>query len=101
MNRRFNPVTALQASSDSPTLAGLAARAADMQQRLKAVLDLIPVDLRPAVQAGPAEGDSWCVLVQGSAAAAKMRQLAPSLVARLREKGWEVTTIRLKLLNRR
>lgn len=53
--------------------------------------------MRPAVQAGPAEGDVWCLLVNGSAAAAKLRQLSPMLVTRLRSKGWDVNTIRIKV----
>ena len=100
-NLRFNPVSVQQATKDSPTLAGLAARALDTQQRLRAVEDLIPAELRAAVQAGPAEGDTWCLLVDGSAAAAKLRQLAPALVVRLNAKGWAVSTIRLKVRGRR
>ena len=95
--RRFNPVTVQRATQDSPTLAGLAARALDAQQRLRAVEDLIPAELHAAVLAGPADGDTWCLLVQGSAAAAKLRQLAPALVVRLKAKGWAVETIRLKV----
>jgi hypothetical protein len=49
------------------------------------------------VQAGPAEGDVWCLLVNGSAAAAKLRQLSPMLVTRLRNRGWDVNTIRIKV----
>ena len=101
MDRRFNPVTVQQATQDSPTLAGLAARALDAQQRLRAIEDLIPPELRGAVLAGPAEGASWCLLVRGSAAAAKLRQLLPALVARLQARGWQVATIRLKLQGRR
>ena len=97
MDRRFNPVTVQQATQDSPTLASLAARARDAQQRLRAVEDLIPAELRASVLPGPAEGDSWCLLVQGSAAAAKLRQLTPALVTRLQAKGWAVATIRLKV----
>jgi hypothetical protein len=97
MDRRFNPVTVQQATQDSPTLASLAARARDAQQRLRAIEDLIPAELRASVLAGPAEGESWCLLVQGSAAAAKLRQLTPVLVTRLQAKGWAVATIRLKV----
>jgi hypothetical protein len=53
------------------------------------------------VKAGPAEGDVWCLLVHGSAAAAKLRQLAPRLVTRLRSRGWEINSIRLKVQTRR
>lgn len=101
MNRRYNAVTVLEATEGSPTLAGLAARARDASERLAAVLDLIPPEMRPAIQAGPAEGDVWCMLVHGSAAAAKLRQLAPMLHARLKSRGWEVATIRIKVTSRR
>jgi len=98
MNRRSAPTFTLQqAAEDSPALAGLMARARDTANRLRAVEELIPPPMRPAIQAGPAEGDEWCLLVKGSAAAAKLRQLSPMLVTRLRSKGWEVRTIRIKV----
>jgi hypothetical protein len=97
MNSRYNAVSLLQASEDSPTLAGLAARARDAKARLDAVRDLIPAEMRAAVQAGPAEGSAWCLLVHGSAAAAKLRHLAPALQARLRARGWDVQTLRIKV----
>ncbi len=101
MNRRFNPVSLQQAAQDSPTLASLAARARDASERLEAIQELIPPEMRPAVQAGPVEGNSWCVLVQGSAAAAKLRQLIPMLQSRLKAKGWDDVTLRIKVLARR
>src|SRR5690349_21563992 len=71
MNRRtVPPLTLHQAAEGSPTLASLIARARDAGDRLRAVEGLIPPAMRPAVQAGPAEGDVWCLLVNGSAAAA-------------------------------
>jgi hypothetical protein len=97
MNRRLASQTLQQAADGSPTLAGLLARARDAGDRLKAVEELIPTPLRPAVKAGPAEGDVWCLLVNGSAAAAKLRQLAPMLVTRLKARGWDVATIRIKV----
>lgn len=97
MNRRSTPFTLLQAADDSPTLAGLLARARDANERLQAIEELIPMEMRSAIKAGPAEGDTWCMLVQGSAAAAKLRQLLPTLTARLNAKGWAVTTIRIKV----
>jgi hypothetical protein len=66
-----------QAAEGSPTLGSLMARARDSAERLKAVEGLIPPAMRGAIQAGPAEGDVWCLLVKGSAAAAKLRQLRP------------------------
>ena len=97
MNRRHYAVTLQQASEDSPLLARLTALTRDSSDRLKAIEMLIPASLRPAVQAGPIEGDSWCLLVKSNAAAAKIRQLLPALQAHLRSRGWEINAIRLKV----
>lgn len=101
MNRRSAPFTLQQAAEESPTLASLLARARDAAERLKAIESLIPDAMLPAIQAGPAEGDVWCLLVTGSAAAAKLRQLSPMLVTRLKSKGWDVGSIRIKVQTRR
>ncbi|SDM63957.1 hypothetical protein SAMN05428957_11044 [Oryzisolibacter propanilivorax] len=82
---------------ESPPLARLAALTRESSERLKAVEGLIPPLLRPALKAGPIDGDSWCLLVRGNAAAAKTRQLLPALQAHLRSKGWDVNSIRLKI----
>jgi ethanolamine ammonia-lyase small subunit len=37
------------------------------------------------------------LLLDNNAVAAKVRQLLPSLEAHLRSKGWEITSIRLKV----
>ena len=101
VNRRYNPLTLQQATEASPTLASLAERARDASARLGAIQDLIPAELRAGVQAGPAEGEEWCVLVGSNAGAAKLRQLVPSLLARLRVRGWQVSTLRIKVRSRR
>ena len=97
MNRRLPPLTLQQAAEQSPTLASLVARAQDTDHRLRAIMELISPELRDAVQAGPANDKDWCLLVNGSAAAAKLRQLLPTLQARLKSAGWEVVTIRIKV----
>lgn len=81
----------------SPTLARLAVLTQDSSNRLKAVTPLIPPLLRASLQAGPIEGDCWCLLVKNNAAAAKVRQLLPAMAAHLRTKGWDVASIRLKV----
>ena len=98
MNRRqHHPVTVLQASQDSPTLARLTELSRDSVARLKAIESLIPAALRPAVKAGPIEGPVWCLILNNNAAAAKIRQILPALESHLRVKGWEVNSIRLKV----
>ena len=97
MNRRLHPVTLMQAAEDSPTLARLAELARESGERLKAIEILIPDALRSAVKAGPIDGANWCLLVGSNAAAAKLRQLLPALQSRLRDRGWQVNSIRLKV----
>lgn len=97
MNRRPQAVTLQQATEDSPLLARLSALSRESSARLQAIEPLIPPALRGALTAGPIDGSSWCLIVANNAAAAKLRQLLPALQAHLRTRGWEVTSIRLKV----
>lgn len=97
MFRRHHAITVQQAAQESPSLAHLATLAQESQNRLKALDSLIPAGLHTCIQAGPIDGTSWCLLVSGNAAAAKVRQLTPAWLAHLRSKGWSVNTIRLKI----
>ena len=91
-------MTAHQAVENSPALGRLTELVRESSARLKAIESLIPEALRPAVQAGPIEGETWCLLVSSNAAAAKLRQLIPLIQSRLLGEGWKVTSIRLKIL---
>ena len=97
MNRRHQTVTLQQASQNSPTLARLTELALDSRARLKAIETLIPASLLPSIQAGPIDDKGWCLILDSSSAAAKIRQLLPDLQAHLRSRGWEVNSIRLKV----
>ena len=93
----MHPVTLQQAAEDSPTLARLAQLARESGERLKAVELLIPASLRSAVRPGPIDGPAWCLLVDSNAAAAKLTQVVPALIAHLCARGWQVNSIRLKV----
>lgn len=95
--RRHHAVTAINAVESSPTLARLAALTQDSSNRLKAIQPLIPPLLRNSLQAGPIDGNCWCLIVKSNAAAAKVRQLLPAIAAHLRTKGWDVASIRIKV----
>jgi hypothetical protein len=96
-DRRPIPVTLQQAAQDSPTLARLTQLARESGERLKAVELLIPPPLRSSVKPGPIDGLAWCLLVDSNAAAAKLRQVLPALLNRLRDRGWQVNSIRVKV----
>jgi hypothetical protein len=87
-----------QAAENAPSLARLTELVQESNDRLKSIESLLPAALRPAIKAGPIDGESWCLLVSGNAAAAKVRQLIPLIQDRLLNKGWKVTSIRLKIL---
>jgi hypothetical protein len=97
MTRRHYAVPLHEAAEGSPTLARLAQLARESGERLKAIESSIPAALRASIRPGPIDGTSWCLLVDSSAAAAKLRQLLPILQAKLNSSGWQVTAIRLKL----
>jgi hypothetical protein len=96
-SRRHHPVSLQQAAEEAPTLARLAQLARESGERLRAVEALIPAPLRPSIRPGPIEGTTWCLLVEGNAAAAKLRQLLPLLQTKLNSRGCEVTSFRLKV----
>ncbi|MDO8768046.1 MAG: hypothetical protein Q7K57_04960 [Burkholderiaceae bacterium] len=97
MNRRNTPFTLEEAAKESPTLAKLLKLSRQSSDRLRAIQLFIPINLRPAITAGPIDGTSWCLIVDGNAAAAKLRQFIPTLLAHLQMSGDEVTSIRLKV----
>ena len=99
MHRQHHAVSLLQATHGSPVLANLAALTRDSQARLYAIQCFIPVHLRTAVLAGPIEGDAWCLLASSTSTAAKIRQLIPTLIAALNDRGWSVSSIRVTVRN--
>ena len=92
--------TLQQAVQGSAPLARLTALARESGERLSAVQQLIPPALRQAIRPGPIDGPSWCLLVENSAAASKLRQLLPTLQKALCARGWDVTAIRVKIQTR-
>ena len=101
MNASHRPTQAVsfsQAIDNSPSLARLADRVRESSDLLKTVELLLPSTMRAAVKAGPIDGQIWCLLVSGNAAAAKVRQLVPSIQTRLQANGHNITSIRLKVI---
>ena len=90
-------VAVASAVQQSPSLAGLVARAKQSDECLRAVASLLPPSMRSGVQPGPLDEGHWCLLAANSSVAAKLRQLSPALLAHLRTQGHAVVDIRIKI----
>ncbi|TSE33077.1 DciA family protein [Tepidimonas charontis] len=90
-------VTLQQAVRANPVLADVAERAWASRRLLRRVVTHLPPLLRDQVQAGPLDGDTWCVLAASPAVAAKVRQLAPVLLAAARNAGVAVQTLQVRV----
>ncbi len=101
MNRRNTPYSIVEATQESPTLAKLIDLSRESNAMLQSIQLLIPPSLRPAIKAGPIDttvnGTTWCLIIEGNAAIAKLRQLLPKFQAHLLSTGKQVTDIRLKM----
>ena len=79
------------------SLASLLARVRASQARLDALADVLPGLLRQHLRAGPLDDDGWTILAANSAVASKLRHLLPTLAETLVAKGWQATSIRVKV----
>jgi len=81
----------------SAPLARLQQLLRESQARLDAIRPVLPGPLAQHVKAGPIDENGWSLLVANAAVAAKLRQLRPRLEEVLRARGWQVTSIRIKV----
>jgi len=79
------------------SLASLLARVRASQARLDALADVLPGLLRQHLRAGPLDDDGWTILAANAAVASKLRHLLPTLAETLVAKGWQATSIRVKV----
>lgn len=89
------------ALAHSEPLALLMQRMAQSKQRFALVGPLLPEPLRSTVRAGPLDHESWTLLVDHSASAAKLRQSLPLLLAALAEQGWPALALKVKVAARK
>ena len=90
-------MTLHEAKQASPSLAKLTQQSQVSVERLAALQPLIPKPLQSSLSAGPIVDSVWCLIVNGNAAAAKIRQILPSLVIHLKKNGHDVSSIRLRV----
>lgn len=96
MTRLHHAIPVQEAVRQTPGLGHVLERMQRAQNCLQAVTDLIPPPLRAHVQAGPVDGDQWCILTPNTAASTKLRQLLPAMQERLAT--LQIKVIRLKVL---
>ena len=84
----------------SAPLTSLLQRLRDSQARYDAIVCLLPPALLEGVRAGPLDDAAWVLLVANAAAAAKVRQLLPTLQEALQAAGWPGPPIKIKVLPR-
>lgn len=84
----------------SEPLTSLLQRMQASKARLDAIVPLFPPGLTDGIRAGPLDDSAWVLLVSNAAAAAKLRQMLPTLEAALREHGWPGPPIKIKVLPR-
>jgi hypothetical protein len=96
----MSAISLQQAVRANPVLAEVAERAWQSRRLLQRVAIHLPPALRPLVAAGPLEGEVWCLLADSPAVAAKVRQLAPVLLAAARSAGAEVQTLQVRVQGR-
>ena len=79
----------------STPLALLRQRLQDSRDRYAAIRPQLPDTLAASVAPGPVDDEGWSLLAANASVAAKLRQLKPRLEDTLRERGWQVSSIRI------
>lgn len=72
-------------------------RLRDSQERFDAIRAFLPAALAAHIQPGQVDENGWALMVANAAVAAKLRQLQPRLEEVLKMRGWQVTSIRIKV----
>ncbi|TSE21353.1 hypothetical protein Talka_00020 [Tepidimonas alkaliphilus] len=93
-------LTLQQAVRAHATLADVAERAWASARLLRRVAAHLPPLLREQVLPGPLDEREWCLLAANPSVAAKLRQLAPVLLAAARSAGWPaLQAVRVRVSN--
>jgi hypothetical protein len=86
-----------QALQQSAPLVRLQQLMLDSNARVDAIRTSLPTAMAPHVKPGPVDDAGWSLLAANASVAAKLRQLQPRLEEILRERGWQVSAIRVKV----
>ena len=89
-----------QALQLSAPLARLRQRVQESNERFEAIRPALPAAMAAHVKPGPVDEQGWSLLCANASVAAKLRQLQPRLEQIVRDHGWPVSTIRVKVESR-
>lgn len=95
--RASNTLPLAAALHDSAPLALLLKRLHESRARFADIAHLLPAELCTQTRPGPLGDKHWSLLAGNGAVAAKLRQMVPSFEAALLSRGWQVTSIRIKV----
>lgn len=85
------------ALDQSATLSQLLQRVRESRDHLAAMAPHLPPGLAGQVRPGPLDSESWLLLVSSGSAAAKLRQSLPTLLDAMRTRGWQGTSIKVRV----
>ena len=71
----------------------------DSNARFEVIRPALPGALAAHVRPGPIDAEGWSLLAANGSVAAKLRQLKPRLEDLLRDRGWTMCTVRIKVSN--
>jgi hypothetical protein len=91
------PVELRRVLDGNDSLASLALRLSESQQRLEAITPLLPPGLARELRPGPIDDEGWSVLVSNAAVAAKLRHLLPRLDEALAARSFRALPIRVRV----
>ena len=86
-----------QALQQSAPLVRLRQLMQDSNERFAAIRPALPATMAAHVKPGPVDETGWSLLAANASVAAKLRHLQPRLEELLRERGWQVCAIRVKV----
>ena len=86
-----------QALQQSAPLVRLQQLMRDSNARFALIRTALPPAMAAHVKPGPVDDTGWSLLAPNAAVAAKLRQLQPLLEEMLRDRGWTVSAIRIKV----
>jgi hypothetical protein len=86
-----------QALEHSESLKKLQHLLRESQARFEILRTVVPQTLCAHIRPGPIDATHWCLFVDNTAIASKLRQLQPLIETAFKTRGWQPLSIRMKV----